>query len=403
MTGIRRTTSWIALALFLVACSHAAESPAPLTTPRQGVDLPPPVPSIADKDFWVHRFWLDDHASKTYEVYDPAIFFGLANIEGRGSIEYEMQGAGKVYRWGDDRWESVTLAGSFDQLTNIYLGVVPSPSAVISVLFQVVPSAPAASRETTPADLVPNPTPPYHWDLFSPWPVTGGPPPLAPPSNTLFAIGPAVGCGTRVVIPSGITAKLSGTASGGLSYNDRQRGNGKYPSVNGGNKNLGGFRDTIKTDVFNLTRSGYKYEASVTFQGPLKDAFYGQLISGPHSLDPSKPVHASFREDGPANDWVTKKWNLQPGETKASYPTVEVVGQTVRWIDAPGGSPNRVQGTYHIVILYAGACGAVEDVEILLVKYPAPAPKGANKAGVGEAFTVTQTALDNLTDTITFE
>jgi len=370
-------------------------------------EFPPPVPSIADLDFWEQRIWLDDDDFSSHEVVAPAIFFGMADSKGSASIEYELKGEGAVYLWRNQQWESVKAVGHASELSDTYLAVIPvsaaTSSSAISIWFQAGPIAPAAATKTTAANLFPDPTPPYRWNLFSPWPVSGAgitpPVPLTPPVDALFPIGSAVGCATEVVIPNGITAKLSGTTTGALGYNGRPRGGGNYPSVNGGKKTLGGFRDTLN---WMSTRIGYKYEVSVTFQGPLKDAFYGQLISGPHSLDVTKPVHAKFRDDGPANDWVGKTWNLKPGETKAAFPVIEVVGQTVRWIDAPGGSPFSVQGTYHIVILYAGACGAVEDIEILLVKYPAPLLTPTNIPGRGEAFTITPRALLNLADSIRF-
>ncbi len=384
----------IALAVVILGNSNAAEG-------DDTIDLPNPVPSASDDDFWVQRIELNDASATSFNIVVPTLLQGFSDSPGSASIKYELKGESLAYIWRDEQWRQIESFGSVGQLNHFYVGILPGSNTSFDILYQAAPPTPASWQTTTPANLAPTPKPPHQWKLFTPWPVSGTTfTPLPRPTGTFMPVGSAAGCATKVVIPTGITAKLSGTIRGGLSFNDRPRGNGKFPSVNNGNTTLGGFRDRLNLFV---SRLGYKYEVEVTYQGPLKDAFYGQMISGPHSLDPSKDVHVKFRDDTPANDWVGKKWLLKPGESKASFPTVEVVGQTVRWIDAPGSSVGRIQGTYYLVVVYAGACGAIEDTKILLITYAAPIPGGPNPTGRPEASVISPATLIRLADSINYQ
>lgn len=225
--------------------------------------------------------------------------------------------------------------------------------------------------ETTKEDLAETPAPPYRWDPFTPWP--GETPNQYPPINEDDFFSTTIipsDCTTSVKDPPGITIRLTGNIVGNLSYNDLQRGNGRpgaSPAVNNGNKQLGGFR---KQPGGAPSRTGYKYQVEITWEGPLKDAFWGQMASDMHYNVWNPNPAVEFDDDTPANDWVTKPWNLKPGEKKSDFPVVELVGQTLRYIDAPQGPvPDTVPGVKFFLI-YAGACGKATHRKILMLFFP---------------------------------
>jgi hypothetical protein len=181
------------------------------------------------------------------------------------------------------------------------------------------------------------------------------PPVSAPPS----------GCGTKV---KSLNVYMDGQVHGGLKYNLLQRDNIDFPCANN-DQTLGSCRKAGASTVL------FKFEGEVTFEGPLKDGFYGQLITHPSPAD-KNDSDVEFEDDTPKNDWIDKDWYLLPGEKKDDYPSVEVSGETVHWIDSPQALP--LKSVKRFVIVFAGACGTLTNLEIFKIVYP-PAGKASMK------------------------
>jgi hypothetical protein len=219
-----------------------------------------------------------------------------------------------------------------------------------------------AAETTTAENLEPTPKPPYAWPVFKEGFRHGDSnfPALSPATyaGKSIASAPAAGCPTSVVSLNVLT---SGKVQGGLSYNTEARGSGGMPETNNGNTDLGGVHK--KSGPFE--NWAFKFEVVIVFQGPLENAFYGQLMSQPLAPGAQGPV---FGNDTPENDWIGKSWNLPAGKTKSDFPVVEVSGNTVRWIDAPQGVSRGNTKSY--AIFYAGTCGKVTHTAILRIDFP---------------------------------
>lgn len=221
----------------------------------------------------------------------------------------------------------------------------------------------STASTTTSEDVAKTPTPPYGWNLFGPPPdgLTAKPLDTTAFADKDLAQAAAAGCGTKVVPPIGY--RTQGAISGKLVFHAFKRGDYSYPEVN--SPSVPNSNTTLGSCDYG--HYCFKYEITVTFAGPMKDAFYGQLISAsPTSTNKDDVV---FKDDTPANDWPGKKWNLKAGETKGMFPVVEVAGQTVRWIDAPGGTELAMRGKNNFIIVYAGACGVVTDTKFFKIRY----------------------------------
>jgi hypothetical protein len=181
----------------------------------------------------------------------------------------------------------------------------------------------------------------------------------------LQAVDPA--CATKVQDPPGIVVRTTGNLVGGLKYNTRKRGTGNAAETNGGNVALGGVWKDATIGWYDLHR--FKFQVEISFVGPLADAFYGQMVTDPVALDATEK-DVEFKDDTPANDWIGKEWSLAPGETKNDAAVVEVAGQTVRWIDAPGGTAFTVANKKMYFLFYAGACKKLTHVKIFKIEYP---------------------------------
>ncbi len=223
---------------------------------------------------------------------------------------------------------------------------------------------------STEENLAPTPELPRRWYPFGEW---LGDEDYSAYENEddLDLVGPLpAGCPTQV---HSFNLFLSGQVRGSLSFNQHKRGGPRWAnSMNGGNTTLGGFQNYQTR--FN-SWLGYKYQVEIRFLGPLQHAFYGQMIADPQAFSFSDP---EFHDDPPANDWPTKRWNLGPGESKSSFPVIELVTLTntdhiVRYIDSPGGGEVMGIGRsdkYVYVIIYAGACGVVTHIKYLQLYYP---------------------------------
>ena len=177
-----------------------------------------------------------------------------------------------------------------------------------------------------------------------------------PADNALPTSAPVATCGTQVAPP--LQVFIAGPVRGGLKYNTLPRGKGGYPETNNDNTTLGGF---LKNNIVNWYQ--FKYQVEVTFVGPMKDAVYGQMISDPTDRA-STTANIEFKDDSPENDAVGNEWTLEPGQQNSRFPVVEVAGQTVRWIDAPGGYGTRWSNTKSFIIDYAGACGVITHLQV---------------------------------------
>jgi hypothetical protein len=151
---------------------------------------------------------------------------------------------------------------------------------------------------------------------------------------------------------------------GNLKFNLRPRGDGNAAEMNGGNTDLGPvFEEMTLTNWY-----FYKYEVEISFTAGLEDTFYGQMITDPFTIGTKPDVQ--FHDDTPANDWINKEWQLKPSEKKTDFPVIEIQGNTVRWIDSPGGTTFKVANTTQIIIVYAGACGKLTHLKIIKIEYP---------------------------------
>jgi hypothetical protein len=219
------------------------------------------------------------------------------------------------------------------------------------------------AAETTTADnLAPTPQPPYAWPVFkegfrhgdNSFPAYSA----AQYAGTSIGSAPAAGCPTSVV---SLRVLTTGKVDGNLSYHTAPRRSGTMPETNDGNTDLGG----VYKKYGPVENWAFKFEVVIEFQGPLGNAFYGQLMS--NSLAPNAPAPV-FGDDTPQNDWIGKSWDVPAGKSKSDFPVVEVSGNTVRWIDAPQGTSRGNTKSY--AILYAGACGKVTHTAILRLDFP---------------------------------
>jgi len=209
---------------------------------------------------------------------------------------------------------------------------------------------------TTEKDLARTPEPPYGRSPFT----KGSDGALNPADykNKIPTLAAAPGCGTKV---TAFNVYMNGNVRGGLKYNALPRTGVKAACLNNNDTTLGSCRPPGSLSVY------FKFEAEVTFMGALKDGFYGQLITRP-SADASNNNDVEFEDDTPKNDWVGKEWFLQPPQKREDFPTVEVDGQTVRWIDSPEAKPINAVKTF--AIIFAGACGKLTNLEVFKLVYP---------------------------------
>jgi hypothetical protein len=209
---------------------------------------------------------------------------------------------------------------------------------------------------TTKDDLFKTPEPPYGRSVFTKG-ADGALDPAEYKNKIPTVHEPAAGCGTKV---TAFNVYLSGPVHGSLKYDLLPRDNINFDCANN-DKTLGSCRGKGISTVI------YKFEVEITFTGPLKDGFYGQLITRP-SAAAANDNDVEFKDDTAKNDWVDKNWYLQPGQKKEEFPSVELDGQTVRWIDAPQAL--ALNAVKLFVIVYAGACGKLTNLEIFKITYP---------------------------------
>lgn len=214
---------------------------------------------------------------------------------------------------------------------------------------------PKTSKTKTKEELFATPKPPDGWYPFK----EGTDYKPDDYENKLPKSEASTSCATKV---SGIEIHDKGKIVGTLKYNLKQRSGGDAKETNGGNTDLGGVFDggTI------LDWYHYKFEVEVSFTPNLEKSFYGQMATDPFTMDKKEDV--KFHDDTPANDYIGMQWILRPSEKKSDFPVVEVQGNTVRWIDAPGGANQG--NTTQIFIVYAGSCGKLTDVKVFKVEYP---------------------------------
>jgi hypothetical protein len=213
---------------------------------------------------------------------------------------------------------------------------------------------------TTKEDLAKTPEPPLGHSPFT------GDDALKPEDfeNKIPPIGaPPPGCGTKV---TAFNVYTDGQVRGALKYNGRPRAGVEVACLNNNDTTLGPCRAPTGITSF------FKFEAEVTFEGDLKNGFYGQLVTRP-SPNAENTNDVTFGDDTPKNDWIGKNWFLKPTEKKENFPTVEVDGQTVRWIDSPQGNAHGPIKLF--VIVYAGACGKLTNLQIFKLAYQ-PTGKG---------------------------
>jgi hypothetical protein len=163
----------------------------------------------------------------------------------------------------------------------------------------------------------------------------------------------------------------TGTLKGGLKYHQGARGGSSLPALNG-STDLGGVyeKQAVGATYF------FKYQVEISWIGDMKDAFSGQMmVTAPVKLD-SKEKEIEFHDDGPDNDWIDKEWDVPSDwkgtfeEYKKQFPITETDGNTVRWIDAPGGHSIRMSDMKNYALFYAGACKKVTNVKVFKIEYP---------------------------------
>jgi hypothetical protein len=216
---------------------------------------------------------------------------------------------------------------------------------------------------TAEDDVAPTPEPPYGWAIFKAAFSHGDFPALKPDDYVSKSpqTAAAADCATSVKDPLGVDVQTTGTVVGDLKYNTGPRMTGGMAATNGGNTQLG----PVHKSSGLFQNWAYKFEVNITFNGPLKNAFYGQMASKPMPVKDNGPT---FNDDTPANDWPGKEWKLPAGKKKTDFPVVEVKDSTVHWIDAPGGPTVKDKKEYFM--FYAGACGKVTHVQFMRVDFP---------------------------------
>jgi hypothetical protein len=231
---------------------------------------------------------------------------------------------------------------------------------------------------TTQDNLVETPSPPNYYYPFDLTPDEGKQTlNIKDFINKLPLQKPDSHCTTSV---ADIEVLTSGPVEGDLKFNTKYRNawNGSdeddfsFNETNNDNAELGG----VATGNLYLY---YKYEVKISYVGNLKNAFYGQMMAKEVVPMDSNSKEVCFRSETPQNDNIGRVWrvtkDLPPIEVKKKYPSLEIEGQTVRWVNCVGGGAGIMgvgfENKSQYLIVYAGACGKITNLKVYRIDFPA--------------------------------